>query len=52
MDNTISEIEKLIKQKIDEGIFHSPAHALELFRQWIDQLEKNLVYEQMRNEDA
>ena len=52
MENSILEIEKLIDQKIEEGIFHSPAHALQLFREWIEQLERNLVYEQMRNEDA
>lgn len=52
MDSSVHEIEKLIDQKIEEGIFHSPSHALKLFREWIEQLEKNLVYEQMRNEDA
>ncbi|MEJ2532189.1 MAG: hypothetical protein P8Y92_10350 [Halioglobus sp.] len=52
MESSLREIEKLIDQKIQEGIFHSPAHALQLFREWVEQLERNLVYEQMRNEDA
>ncbi len=52
MGSSVHEIEKLINQKIEEGVFHSPAHALQLFREWIEQLERNLVYEQMRNEDA
>lgn len=52
MENTIATLEKLILDKVDEGLFPSVEDAVESISQWLHDLELHYIEEQMRNEDA
>lgn len=52
MDNKYLPLEKLIDQKIEEGVFQSVDQAIRIICGWVTTLEEKTVLEQMRSEDA
>ncbi len=52
MDNSLEALEKLVLEKVEEGLFASVEEAVESIRAWLDDLERQVILEQMRNEDA
>lgn len=52
MDKSLEDLDKLIQQKVDEGIFGSRERAIESIKHWLDELDKHYFDETMRSEDA
>lgn len=48
----MTKLNQLILKKVDEGIFVSQSEAVECIEAWLNNLEKEWVLQQMRQEDA
>lgn len=52
MSSDLEVLDKLIEQKVEEGIFASREIAIESIVHWLEELEERFIEEQMRSEDA
>lgn len=52
MNPEMQRLEQLLQTKIEEGLFTSMEQAIETIERWLEELDTNLTYEAMRNQDA
>jgi len=52
MEKSFETLEKLILEKVEEGLFASVEDAVAGICHWLDDIEQHYIEEQMRNEDA
>ena len=52
MNTDMQALEDLISRAVAVGVFTSKEEAVRAIERWIEEMERKLVYETMRNEDA
>ena len=52
MNASLQDLEDVISRAVAVGVFSSTEEAIRAIERWIEEMERKLVYESMRNEDA
>ncbi|MBR9908985.1 MAG: hypothetical protein GYB33_01380 [Gammaproteobacteria bacterium] len=52
MNPAFEELEKLIQEKVDMGLFGSTEQAIASIKHWLEEIEDHYIDEDMHNQDA